>query len=85
MRQGSSPALPHAHSMTLPDGRTLERGVEFSVTGEGRFKFMRQFTRDGSITAWGPVGSSDAMWRSFKPEQVKTIHRLTKGRGATTK
>lgn len=81
-RRSSAPVLPHNLTLTLPDGRTLTQGQEFSVTGEGRFAFAYEYLPDGSVTCFGPVGSNEARWRSFKPERVKTIHKTLKGRNA---
>jgi hypothetical protein len=83
VRTGRPPAraLPHRPELTLPDGRTLAAGQEFSIHGGGRFVFSHEHTPDGSATAWGPIGSkaieAGASWRSFKPSQIKTIHRST--------
>lgn len=57
----------------------LEPGTEFTVKGEGRFRFDR-LGKDGSLTAWGPVTSSRRSWRSFRPEVVRTVHRKKVGR-----
>jgi hypothetical protein len=62
-------------NVTLPDGRVIESGQEFTVKGEGRFTFAYEYRPDGSLTAFGPVGSQQASWRAFKPERVSTIHR----------
>ncbi len=83
-RNGKAPELPRARTLTLTDGRTLEEGDEFSVPGEGRFRFAYEFLPDRSVTCWGPIGSdgstANAQWRSFKPERIRTIHRKVKGR-----
>jgi hypothetical protein len=67
--------LPHVDEVELPDGRRLTPGVEFSIHGGGRFRFRYGYRPDGSITAHGPIDHAKAKLRSFKPEQVKTIHR----------
>lgn len=75
-RTASKPVeLPHETTMTLPDERTLIAGDEFTVKGKGRFRFEYRFGRDGSVTAYGPINSHKARWRSFKPEAVGPIHR----------
>jgi len=74
-RRSTSKPLPHRSEATLPDGRTLEARMEFSVKGEGRFRFHYLFEPDGSLAAFGPVGRPAAQWRSFLPEAVTTIHR----------
>jgi hypothetical protein len=76
----TSTDLSHLHrfGLVLPDGRQLSAGDEFSVRGEGRFRFHYAYVPDGSVTAWGPItGSreSHAGWRSFKPTEVGAIHR----------
>lgn len=68
-------------SEPIDTGRLVE-GVEISVPGEGRFKFRRIHEPDGSLTCWGPVNSRRASWRSFRPEQVRTIHRKAKARSS---
>ena len=70
-----TPDLPHRPEAVLPDGRRIERGDEFSIPHEGRFRFHYLFEPDGSLTAFGPVNSKSAQWRAFRPEAVKTIHR----------
>jgi hypothetical protein len=80
VRTGRPPAraLPHRPELTLPDGRTLAAGQEFSIHGGGRYRFVHEYTPDGSVTAWGPIsatGAPNASWRAFKPDQIKTIHK----------
>jgi hypothetical protein len=67
----------------LPDGRVLEQGAEFTVKGQGRFVFAYEWRPDHAITCFGPVGSQDAMWRSFAPSRVGRIHRTTTPRKAS--
>lgn len=67
--------LPHAHTLTLEDGRELSEGVEFTIRGEGRFRFAYVYTPDQSVACWGPVGSHYAQWRSFNPARITTIHK----------
>lgn len=67
--------LPRHRVAELPDGRSLTVGDEFSVTGEGRFRFAYVWEPDGSIAGFGPVGSNRAQWRSFSPDRVRTVHR----------
>ena len=81
-RTGTSPVLPARNpTLTLADGRVLTAGQEFSVKGEGRFRFAYQFSPDGSVTAWGPVGAQSAQWRSFHRVRIGTIHRSITPRG----
>jgi hypothetical protein len=65
----------HRPRLVLPDGRVLEPGDQFTVRGEGKFTFSYEYVPDGSVTAYGPVNSQDAMWRSFHPDRVSTVHR----------
>lgn len=82
MRASKTPVeLPHKDTMTLPDGRTIRDGDEFTVPGEGRFRFAYEYLPDGSVTAFGPVVTKGTKsWRSFRPDRIRTIHRTTRGR-----
>lgn len=70
----------------LPDGRTLHAGEEFSVRGQGRFRFIQKVTNpqgDVWIDAFGGKGKTNTPserreFRSFPPERVATIHRIGK-------
>lgn len=79
-RNAADLSAVHSESVSLGERRTLARGDEFTVKGEGRFKFLHIYRPDGSVTAWGPVGSQQAMMRSFTLEQVGTIHRTKRSR-----
>lgn len=79
-RTGTAPILSHSEEMTLPDGRTLSEGDEFTLEGGGRYRFLYQYLRDGSVTAHGPIDSPTAKLRSFRPERVRTVHRKKLGR-----
>jgi len=70
--------LPHAPTATLPDGRELSEGDEFTIHGGGRFRFKYLYQPDGSICAWGPIDSKLAKQRNFRPDRIKTIHRSKK-------
>jgi hypothetical protein len=59
------------------NGRNVVPGTELKIAGErGRFRFIKHVTTDKGaewIDAWGgPKGGET--WRSFRPEQVKTVH-----------
>ncbi|ASR85673.1 hypothetical protein SEA_AMGINE_73 [Mycobacterium phage Amgine] len=65
------------------NGRRLEPGTEVSIIRErGRFRFKSAATtRDGRIVCdfiGGPAGHEQ--WRSFYPERIRTVHRLTRTR-----
>jgi len=60
---------------TLP--KRFAPGVEFTVKGQGRYRLVR--VRDnGELNAWGPIATTGniphGMMRTFKPEQVTTVH-----------
>lgn len=69
------PVLPHSDKATLPNGKTLTYGEEFSVKGEGRFKFLYVWEPDGSVVCYGPVGKQTAQMRSFLTDRITTVHR----------
>lgn len=81
------PALDWQVAETIcVNGRHLVPGTEVSITGErGRFRFVRHVRRpDG--TEWldfvgGRPGVERA--RSFRPDRIKTVHRLAKMRAAS--
>jgi hypothetical protein len=58
------------------NGRNIMSGTEISITSEkGRFRFIKYVKTPSA--EWidvigGPKGSK--MFRSFRPEQVKTVH-----------
>lgn len=61
------------------NGRTLERGVELSITGErGRFTFLK-INNDGSLNVWGGRTGHEKL-RDFRADRVKTVHRKTLNR-----
>lgn len=81
-RRTASPPAPlrHSETMILPDGRRLDEGDEFTLHGGGRFRFLYEYLADGSVAAFGPVGSPRAKLRAFQPERVRTVHRDKKSR-----
>lgn len=62
------------------DVTRLERGVEMSVPGAGRFRFDRFDDGGQAVTCWGPIGDQYAKWRTFRLARVRTIHRKVKDR-----
>jgi hypothetical protein len=64
------------------NGRRVEVGTELSIEGErGRFLF-RQYVRKGGkewIDVFGGVSGHEKP-RSFRPNRVKTVHRIQKTR-----
>lgn len=66
--------------MSPVDPSRLERGVEITVRGEGRYRFDRMDDNGASVTCWGPVLDKRQSWRTFRLERVRTIHRKSKAR-----
>lgn len=70
-------------TVSLPDGRSLEVGDEFTVKGtpqsDGRYAFRYGYGvaagEANSVTCYGPVGAKDKSVRSFRPDHITTIHR----------
>lgn len=90
-RRRPAPLHPHvppvldwtvAHEWTR-NGRRVIPGTELRISGErGRFRFVKYVSRPNG-TSWvdvigGPKGFEK--WRSFRPERVRTVHRLSKTR-----
>lgn len=67
------------------NGRHLEPGTEVSIRGEaGRFRFVRHVRRPNGAE-WIDLIGTDAKgigtaFRSFRPERIRTVHRLVKTR-----
>jgi hypothetical protein len=63
------------------NGRNVTRGTELKIAGErGRFRFIKYVKTEKGVE-WvdvigGPKGAE--CWRSFRPEQVKTVHYKNK-------
>jgi Na+-transporting NADH:ubiquinone oxidoreductase subunit NqrF len=64
------------------NSRHMEPGTELSIIGQrGRFRFMRHVRT--STSEWiDVVGGKSGMerMRSFYPDKIKTVHRLTRMR-----
>ncbi|QNO12721.1 hypothetical protein SEA_SNEK_61 [Arthrobacter phage Snek] len=83
-RRKLKPNLPadwHEHDSAEANGRHITPGTEVSIRGErGRFRFIKRVTRDSGVEwldFWGgPKGCEN--WRSFRPEQVRRVHRVNK-------
>ena len=80
------PVLDWEVSETLTaNGRHMEPGTEFSVRGEGgaRFIFQRHVRRPNGLEWVDAVetwkGQSQA-FRSFRPERIRTVHRIARTR-----
>lgn len=76
-RKGKSPLANWETATALNDGRHIEVGDEFTVTGAGRFR-LRSIRPNGELTGWGPIdvngGTPRGGMRSFRPENVRTVH-----------
>jgi hypothetical protein len=68
-----------SHEMTI-NGRHVETGTEVSVKGEsGRFRFIKHVKTpkcEWVDVVGGPANAQK--FRSFRPEAVKTVHRLSR-------
>lgn len=80
-RGGDSPLADWDTATTLPDGRHLDVGDEFTVPGCGRFR-LRAVRPNGELTGWGPITSNGTIphggMRSFRPDAVRTVHRTAR-------
>jgi hypothetical protein len=76
--------MPNQVTTEYRRGRaTLTPGREFSVRGEvGRFRFVSHtITPDGREWIDAIGGKTDIeMWRSFRPDRIRRIHRIQKTR-----
>ena len=70
-------------TLTLPDGRQLGEGDEFTVAGVGRFSF-RYGWRQTEVTCFGPVNKPIQGWRTFAASAITTVHRKQIHRKETT-
>lgn len=59
------------------NNRHVEPGTELKIAGErGRFRFIKHVITDTGkewVDVWGGPAKAE-QWRSFKLEQVKTVH-----------
>jgi len=74
----TSPLADRDTATSLPDGRHLELGDEFTVAGCGRFR-LRSIRPNGELNGWGPITSNGTIpnggMRTFPPDSVRTVHR----------
>lgn len=64
-------------------GRELRPGTEVSIIGErGRFRFIGTSTTSSDRVVCDFIGGTAGheCWRSFYPERVKTVHRISRTR-----
>ena len=94
-RKKSEPVHPAAHQPLELDwevteaitanGRDVVPGTELTISGHGttRFVFVRHVRRPSGVEwidvleTWKGIPQA---YRSFRPERIKTVHRLTKTR-----
>lgn len=64
------------------NNRHIVPGTELSITGQrGRFRFVKHIKTEK--TEWIEVlGGKLNVFRSFHPDKIKTVHRLTRMRRA---
>lgn len=68
------------------NGRHIEQGTELKIRGEsGRFLFAKHVTTAAGVV-WIDTVHVDSKglstgFRSFRPDQIQTVHRLSKTRG----
>lgn len=59
---------------TSPTGRHCQPGTEVKIRGQrGRFKFDRHVSTQRA--EWIDVKDSQGRFRSFRPQDVRTVHR----------
>ena len=77
-RGATSPLADRDTATTLPDGKHLDIGDEFTVPGEGRFR-LKAIRSNGELNAWGPITSNGTIpngrMRTFRSHIVRTVHR----------
>lgn len=62
------------------NGRHVTPGTELSVAGvRGRVAFVRHVRRDNGTEWVDAIQPGRTGWRSFRPEQVRTVHIKPKG------
>ena len=65
---------------TMLNGRYVEQNTELHIKGEyGRFRFVSYTLTDKGVE-WVTVLSALGGFRSFRPERVRTVHRINKMR-----
>ena len=83
-RDGTSPLATWETATALPDGRHIEIGDEFTVTGAGRFR-LKAIRPNGELTGWGPITANGTIpnggMRTFTADQIRTVHTTAQARG----
>ena len=65
------------------NGRQVDRETEVTISGEGRFRFLRHVTTAAGtewVDVYGGKKGHETI-RSFRPARIKRVHRLSKMRG----
>lgn len=61
------------------NNKVVTYGTELSIRGErGRFKFLKHVINNEH--EWIDVMSPNDQFRSFRPDRVKTVHRINRRR-----
>lgn len=85
-RKRTAPLYPEHWEVSeesVCNGRHLTPGTEVSIRGErGRFRFLRHVRNTTSGSEWVDL-LQDKRFRSFRPERIKTVHRINRTRGNT--
>jgi|DEB0MinimDraft_6_1074348.scaffolds.fasta_scaffold119880_2 hypothetical protein len=80
-----SPLGERDTATTLPNGKHIEVGDEFSVPGAGRFR-LRAIRHNGELNGWGPIASNGTIphggMRTFRPDDVRTVHNKKRAQDA---
>lgn len=86
-RKGAaSQPLPDNWTVTdsaVINGRDVQAGTELSVRGErGRFRFLEHVVLDDGRAWINTLGGATGheTFRSFRPERVRTVHRIKRTR-----
>ena len=68
-----------AAEMTI-NGRAVEQGTELRIAGErGRFLFVKHVRTP--VAEWvDAIGPNGGGFRSFRPDRVRTVHRIARTR-----
>jgi hypothetical protein len=87
---GSTPHVPPVLDWEVSEtyqhnGRHIDRGTELKIAGEsGRFLFLKHVRRPSGIewidTIHFDSKGASTGYHSFRPERIKTVHRLSKTR-----
>ena len=71
------------HETYKVGNRWLEEGVEYTVRGQGRFRFLYATEHAAGAVSITGISAKSGQTRSFRPEAIKTVHNKAKMRGNT--